>query len=211
MRPKVIVNCAMSPDGKIATKERKQVRISSEEDMRRVRQLRLECDAILVGVGTIVADDPHLTVKNEPRDAQPLRVVLDPNGRTPDGAKVLNDHAPTLIVTLENCTKEFSGQSVLRTGENAIDLERLMEELERRGISSVLVEGGGVTIWSLFSAGLVDEYRVYVGTRIIGGGTAPSPVDGAGFLENDSIGLVLRCVERMGEGVLLTYEVRRDG
>jgi len=187
------------------------VRISSEEDMRRVRQLRLECDAILVGVGTIVADDPHLTVKNEPREVQPLRVVLDPHGRTPDGAKVLNDQAATLIVTLENCTRDFLGRDVLRAGKDVIDLERLMEDLERRGIGSVLVEGGGATIWSLFSAGLVNEYRVYVGTRIIGGVTAPSPVDGAGFLENDSIALVLRCVERMGDGVLLTYEVMRDG
>lgn len=179
--------------------------------MQRVKRLRLECDAILVGVGTIVADDPHLTVKNEPKETQPLRVVLDPQGRTPAGAKVLNDKAATLIVTLDGCTKEFFGQTVLRAGKNVIDLERLMDDLERRGIRSVLVEGGGSTIWSFFSAGLVDEYRVYVGTRIIGGTTAPSPVDGIGFLEDGSVGMVLRSVERMGEGVLLTYEVGRDG
>ncbi len=72
MRPEVLVNCAMSPDGKIATKERRQVRISSEEDRERVRKLRSSCGAILVGVGTILADDPHLTVKGEREGTEPL-------------------------------------------------------------------------------------------------------------------------------------------
>lgn len=187
------------------------MRISSEEDMRRVKQLRLDCDAILVGVGTIVADDPHLTVKNESKDSQPLRIVLDPKGRTPAEAKVLNDQANTLFVTLDNCAKEYNGHEVLRAGKRSIDLDRLMDELERRGIRSVLVEGGGTTIWSFFSAGLVDEYRVYVGTMIIGGGASPTPVDGDGFLQDGFVRLALLSVERMGEGVLLTYEVRRDG
>ncbi|MGB9884681.1 MAG: RibD family protein, partial [Methanomassiliicoccales archaeon] len=105
MRPFVIVNCAMTPDGKIAGKERRQVRISSQEDLERVKKLRASCDAILVGIGTVLADDPHLTVKDPQLEKKPLRVVLDSHGRTPDNAKVLDRNAPTLIATAEECRK----------------------------------------------------------------------------------------------------------
>ena len=98
MRPRVIVNCAMSPDGKIAGSERRQLRISSPEDMDRVKRLRMDCQAILVGAGTILADDPHLTVKGLPKDRQALRVVLDPRGKIPETALVLDDRARTLVV-----------------------------------------------------------------------------------------------------------------
>ena len=85
MRPRVTVNCAMTADGKLASRTRKQLRISSREDMERVKSLRASSDAILVGVGTILADDPHLTVKGLPPEENPLRVVLDSHGRTPAG------------------------------------------------------------------------------------------------------------------------------
>jgi len=90
MRPEVTVNCAMTADGKIAGRTRKQMRISSREDMERVRRLRSTSDAILVGVGTVIADDPHLTVKGLTFEENPLRVVLDSSGRTPDDAQVLD-------------------------------------------------------------------------------------------------------------------------
>lgn len=211
MRPQVLVNCAMSPDGKIATKERRQVRISSEEDMIRVRELRASCDAILVGVGTVLADDPHLTIKGNDRDRNPLRVVLDPRGRTPHEAKVLDAQARTLIVTLRSTENVWPGIDVFRSGEDFIDLLALMDELERLGVRALMVEGGGETIWRFFKAGLVDRYLVYVGTRVFGGREAPSPVDGEGFLEKDTYRLRLRSVERIGEGVLLSYEAERDG
>ena len=83
MRPFIHVNCAMSADGKIAGSDRRQVRISSEEDKQRVKNLRRQYDAILVGVGTVLADDPHLTVKGLSYDENPIRIVLDPHGRTP--------------------------------------------------------------------------------------------------------------------------------
>ena len=100
MRPFIHINCAMSADGKIAGEDRTQVRISSEEDKARVTNLRRKYDAILVGVGTVIADDPHLTVKGANYDTNPVRIVLDPHGRTPDEAKVLNEAAPTVMVTL---------------------------------------------------------------------------------------------------------------
>ncbi len=206
MRPRVTVNCAMSPDGKIATKEHRQIRISSPQDMERVRSLRASVDAILVGVGTILADDPHLSVKGLPPEENPLRVVLDTHGRTPDGAKVLNGNARTLIVTSEACSKTWAGAEVLRVGEESIDLSILLPKLYDLGVKTLMVEGGGETIWSFFRWNMVDVYSVYVGNDILGGRTAPSPVDGEGFTEGEKVHLELRTVERLGDGVLLTYE-----
>jgi 2,5-diamino-6-(ribosylamino)-4(3H)-pyrimidinone 5'-phosphate reductase len=206
MRPRVTVNCAMSPDGKIATREHRQIRISSPEDMERVRSLRASVDAILVGIGTILADDPHLTVKGLSPEKNPLRVVLDSNGRTPDGAKVVDGNSRTIIVTNEACTKTWTNVQVLRAGKDHVDFTVLMPRLYEMGIRTLLVEGGGEVIWSFFRAGMVDVYSVYVGSDILGGRGAPSPVDGEGFLEADRVHMDLRSVERLGEGVLLTYE-----
>ena len=196
----------MSPDGKIATKEHRQIRISSPEDMERVKSLRASVDAILVGIGTILADDPHLSVKSLPPEKNPLRVVLDSHGRTPDGAKVLNGNARTLIVTNQACTKTWTNAQVLRAGKDVVDLTILLPKLHEMGVRTLMVEGGGETIWSFFRMGMVDVYSVYIGNDVLGGRTAPSPVDGEGFLEDEKVHLELRSVEKMGDGVLLTYE-----
>ncbi len=103
-----------------------------------------------------------------------MRVVLDPRGRTPDVAMVLDDRARTLIVTLETTDKVWTGAETFRCGQDAIDLDELMGELERRGVSRVMVEGGGETIWRFFKAGLVDRYFVYMGTGCSVGGRPPA-------------------------------------
>lgn len=210
MRPHVIVNCAMTADGKIAGKSRRQVCISSPEDMERVKKLRMESEAILVGVNTILADDPHLTVKGLSHEMGPIRIVLDSNGRTPDGAKVLDGRARTLIVTSRACARTWPGAEVLRLGDGMVDLHELMRELEARKVQRLMVEGGGETIWSFFKAGLVDEYRVFVGSKVLGGRTAPSPVDGEGFEDDGCVRLQLKSTEVLGDGALLCYEVVRD-
>lgn len=211
MRPRVIVNCAMSPDGKIAGTERRQLRISSPEDMERVRMLRSECQAILVGAGTILADDPHLTIKGLPPERQSLRVVLDPRGKVPETSLILDDRARTLMVTFEDCVRDYPGAETVRLGKGKIDLGALLDLLGARGISNLLVEGGGETIFSFFEARLVDVYSVYVGDFIIGGREAPSPVDGDGFRPGEHVFMRLTSFERLGGGVHLTYEVKRDG
>ncbi|OPX63036.1 MAG: 2,5-diamino-6-ribosylamino-4(3H)-pyrimidinone 5'-phosphate reductase [Methanomassiliicoccales archaeon PtaB.Bin215] len=210
MRPRVIVNCAMSPDGKIAGAERRQLRISSPEDMERVKRLRTECQAILVGAGTILADDPHLTVKGLPREKQALRVVLDPRGKVPENALVLDERARTLMVTLEDCARQYPGAETVRLGKGTLDLSALLDTLGQRGISNLLVEGGGETIYSFFRAGLVDVYSVFVGDFIIGGRESPTPVDGDGFRLGEHVPLRLISFEQLGSGVHLTYEVRHD-
>ena len=210
MRPHVTVNCAMTPDGKIAGRERRQVRISSGEDIERVQRLRASSDAVLVGVGTILADDPHLTVKGPIRGSNPLRVVLDSRGRTPATAKVLDGRAPTLIVTSEESTATWEGAEVARLGKGRVDLSLLLSDLHRRGVRELLVEGGGEVVWSFFREGFVDRYCVFVGSIVLGGRCAPTPVDGEGFDVANAKRLRLREVTRLGDGALLDYEVVSD-
>lgn len=207
MRPTVTVNCAMTADGKLAGRSRRQLRISSPEDLQRVKELRASSDAILVGVGTVVADDPHLTVKGLPPERNPLRIVLDPTGRTPDGARILDDRARTVVVTNEGCDRTWAGAEALRAGRDRIDLRLLLTILHERGVRTLMVEGGGETIFSFFESGLVDRYLVFVGSMIVGGRGSPTPADGVGLPEENVVQLDLVGCERLGNGVLLTYEV----
>lgn len=206
MKPFVRVNCAMSADGKLAGEERKQIRISSDEDIKRVKELRRSYNAILVGVGTVIADDPHLTIKNADYEENPVRIILDSNGRTPDSARVLDGKAPTLVITNESCTKEWPGVEAIRCGKDHVDLTRLMDILSKEyNIESIIVEGGGETIASFFREKLVDEYSVFVGGLIIGGRNAPTPSDGNGWVAEGGIRLNLFSAETLGNGVLLTF------
>lgn len=210
MRPHVTVNCAMTADGKLAGRSRRQLRISSPEDLERVKALRASSDAILVGVGTVLSDDPHLTVKSLPPERNPLRVVLDSSGRTPLGARVLDGRAGTLIATAEECTARWPRAEVLRCGKGRVDLPALLGRLYDRGVRSLMVEGGGETIFSFFREGLVDRYLVFVGSMVVGGRGSPTPADGEGMPENEEVALRLVGSEVLGSGVLLSYEVLRE-
>ncbi|AMK13247.1 diaminohydroxyphosphoribosylaminopyrimidine reductase RibD [methanogenic archaeon mixed culture ISO4-G1] len=206
MRPFIHVNCAMSADGKIAGDDRTQVRISSDEDKTRVKGLRKQYDSILVGVGTVLADDPHLTLKDRDYDTNPVRIVLDPHGKTPDNAQVLNDRAPTVMVTLEGCARSWDCDEIIRAGKETLDLESVMQQLADLGIENILVEGGGKTISSLFRARMVDRYTVFVGGLVIGGKDAPTPCDGDGWVAENGIKLTLEDCEMLGNGALLTFK-----
>lgn len=207
---KVIINCAMSADGKIATQDRKQTAISNDTDMKRVHQLRNSVDAILVGIGTILADDPRLTVKakyvHNPRS--PIRIVLDSKGRTPSKARVLDGESPTIIVTTRESTKEFANAETMRCGSGRVDLEELLSALEDRGVSTLLVEGGSEVIWSFLKSRLADEVYIFIGSVVIGGNSSPTPAggDGAASIE-DAVALRLKNAEVVGDGALLEYEV----
>ena len=210
MAVKVVINCAMSADGKIALKTRRQTKISNEEDKRRVHQLRNSSDAILVGVETVISDDPKLTVNekyvNKPR--RPLRIVLDSNGRTPANALVLNSAAPTMVVTNDRCRKTFPNAEMVRCGRNDVDLKKLMPILEKRGVKTLLVEGGSKVIWSFLRSKFADEVNIFVGSMVIGGEASPTPAGGVGA-ENEKAIIALRLVSArvLGSGVLLNYRV----
>lgn len=208
-RPYVIINCAMSADGKIALPDRKQIRISSEEDMNRVHRLRNSCDAVLVGIGTILSDNPKLTVKEKylcgAKVRKPIRVVLDSNCRMPDDALVLDGSARTIIFCADGKKRWIRGAEVVECGKEKIELKKMLAILRRLGIKRLLVEGGESIIWSFLRSGLFDELNIYIGSMIIGG-KAPTPAGGEGAkTENEIIKLKFVSVERIGGGVLLRY------
>ncbi|MBU0497371.1 MAG: 2,5-diamino-6-(ribosylamino)-4(3H)-pyrimidinone 5'-phosphate reductase [Candidatus Thermoplasmatota archaeon] len=213
-RPYVIINCAMSADGKIATPWRAQLRLSSEEDMARVYRLRADCDAVLVGIGTVLADDPKLTVKEKhvPHPKQPLRVVLDSHCRTPEHALVLNNNAKTLLVTGNTCHYAFHKNHVETISFNLDDhhqlpLRKILDTLYTRGIRTLLVEGGGMIIWNFLQLQSYDELLIYIAPVIIGGAATPTVADGTGILSlNDLVSLQLTDSIRMGNGILLKYK-----
>jgi 2,5-diamino-6-(ribosylamino)-4(3H)-pyrimidinone 5'-phosphate reductase len=211
VRPRVIINAAMSVDGKIALPDGTGVRLSNEEDLRRVHRLRASVDVILVGIGTVLKDDPKLTVKPEyAKGRNPLRVILDSHGRTPETAHVLDGSTPTLIVTSRESDRKFPRAEVQRFGSHEVDLSALLDHLAARGVRTILVEGGSTVIWSFLRGGLADELKVFVSSRVIGGHTAPTLAGGKGSPSLDKApGLRLEQLERLGDGVLLEYAVVR--
>ncbi|MEM2866755.1 MAG: 2,5-diamino-6-(ribosylamino)-4(3H)-pyrimidinone 5'-phosphate reductase [Candidatus Hadarchaeales archaeon] len=212
-RPYVIMNAAMTLDGKIATREGDS-RISCPEDLDRLHRLRAEVDAIMVGAGTVLSDDPSLTVRRA-RGKNPLRVVIDGRARTPPTARVLDDSSETLVVVSRRAPKRRveelrrRGAEVMEGGEEEVDLPGLLEELGRRGVRKVLLEGGSTLNWHMLSLGLVDEVRVAVSPRIVGGTEAKTLVGGEGFGRvREGIELELRKVSRVGRDLLLLYRVK---
>ena len=212
IRLKVTINCAMSADGKIALTSRQQTDISNDLDKRRVHELRNSVDAILVGIGTVLTDNPRLTVKTEYVDDRrnPIRVVLDSRGRTPNEALVLNGEARTVIVTAEECDRTFPNAEVIRSGIGRVDLQKALRALEEMGVQSLLVEGGAEVIWSFLKSRLADEMIIFIGSLVIGGDSSPTPAggEGASSLE-DTVELRLMNAEMLGDGILLEYEVAK--
>lgn len=208
------MNCAVSADGRLAYARGRRARLSGPEDLKRVQALRAGCDAILVGVGTVILDDPSLRVHWEllpgPQGADPLRVVLDTHGRTPPAARVLDSRQPTLVAVGSSCRRTFPAHvAVFRSPRPAVDLPALMEELRRRGVRRVLVEGGSQVIASYLRAGLVSRLTVYVAPVLIGGATAPTMMAGLETPdEQGAVPLTLEAVSRLDDGILLTYVPR---
>jgi len=205
-KPYVVVNCASSIDGKIALPGKKPLKISNEEDVARVHKLRNECDAILVGIETILADNPKLTVKAKYVDKvrQPIRIVLDSELRIPEDAEVMKPNAKTIIVT--TCKEFKKGHvEVIKCGNDKVDLKRLMEILYDRGIKKLLVEGGSTVIWEFLENKLVDEMMVFYSPIIIGN-NAPTIAGGEGAKsEEELIKMEIKSIERIGNGCLVKF------
>ncbi len=208
-RPHVIINCAMSLDGKIASQSGKQMKISCEEDIKRMYELRNNSDAVLVGIGTVLSDDPKLTVKEKyvKNPKQPIRIVLDTNCRTPIDALVVNDAAKTLIIIGKDCNKKFLNNVELikcKIDEKGlIDLENLIQILKNKGIKKLMVEGGSTVIGSFLKSNLVDDMFVYVAPIIIGGKNTPTLVKNI----DENINLKLVETKKIGPGILLHYRL----
>ena len=213
MRPKIILNCAASADGKIALPNRRNLKLSNEQDFERLHYLRNNCDAILVGIGTILEDNPSLTVGLARKNKRnPLRIVLDTNFRTPSDAKVLDNKAETIIAVGENSIIEPQTRAeTIRCGIDEINIERLLDKLGKRGIETILVEGGETVMWSFLERELFDEFNVFISSMIIGGKSTPTIAGGKGFLDDsEPLKLKLASSEQLGDGVLLRYQKSKD-
>jgi 2,5-diamino-6-(ribosylamino)-4(3H)-pyrimidinone 5'-phosphate reductase len=226
MRPYVVVNIAMSADGKISTRERRQVRISGAQDFTRVDRLKAGCDAVMVGIGTVLADDPSLTVKSEECrkyrrkqgwDDHPVRIVVDSTCRIPPDASILHKGEGKRVVAVSrraDATKISlleEKATVIIAGEDEVDLCALMNKLGAMGVHRVLVEGGGTLIAGLIEADLVNEIYTFIGNIIIGGKDSPTFTDGEGFIVESAFPR-LRLLEarRIEQGILLHWNVENS-
>ena len=215
--PLVTAKFAMSLDGKIATRTGDSKWITSAESRRYVHEMRARSDAIMVGIGTALADDPQLTARDAdgvPLPSQPLRVIVDSSGRLPSDAALLSQPGDTLVAMAREdagarARLEAAGALVFAAGgDDRVNLGALLSELGRREITSVFVEGGGALLGSLFDEGLVDRVVGFVAPVIIGGAGALSPVGGSGAARMaDVVRLSGARVERIGEDVVVMGSV----
>ncbi len=214
-RPYVVLNSAMSLDGKIATPEGDS-RLSSPEDLRRVHRLLASVDGIMVGLGTLLADDPKLMVKLV-RGRNPHRIIVDSKARTPLDAFVIKTAAktPTIIAVTSRASKrrvrelENACATVLTCGRGPqVSLTLLLTRLRATGIEKILLEGGGTLSWSMLSEGLVDEVSVAISPRIVGGADAVTLAEGDGVARiKDAVRLRLVSVKDYGSDLVLRYRV----
>jgi 2,5-diamino-6-(ribosylamino)-4(3H)-pyrimidinone 5'-phosphate reductase len=217
-RPYVILNAAVSLDGKIATRLGES-ELSSLEDWERVHRLRCRVDAIMIGMNTVLVDNPKLTIKC---GRSPLKIVVDSLARTPPTARLLTHRGESKVMIAVGGKAPAhrikalrkAGAEVFRAGRRRrVNLKILMEELHRRGVGRLLVEGGGNLNWSLIREGLVDEVQVALTPVIIGGRKAVSLVEGEGFGRiSEAQRLKLLSVEKVGFNLLLKFKcLPREG
>lgn len=203
-RPFVVWKVAATLDGRVAAEDGSSRWVSSDESRRDAHRLRAECDTIVVGVGTVLADDPHLTVRDADGSLvgeQPLRVVVDSDGRTPGSARVLDDSAPTWVATAAELGAGPDG---------GVDLGVLMKGLWARDRTLVLLEGGPTLAGGFVRAGLVDRVVAYLAPTLLGAGVPVLHGTGIRTLA-DGVALDIDDVRRVGPDVRVTARPRRKG
>ena len=224
MKPYVILNAAMTLDGKIATRTGSS-EISGPEDLERVHEIIKEVDAIMVGIGTVLADDPRLTVHkiNARKEDNPIRVVVDNKARTPIDFRILNDDAETVIAVSSICdennpdcdmeavarAKEISKKAdVFYSSKESVDLVEFMEYLSSKGIETLMLEGGSTLNFSMIRENLIDEVKICIAPMIVGGKDSKTFFDGEGFdYMKDAVQLKLEKYYSLGKDFVMEYKV----
>ena len=217
-QPYVALKAAMTLDGKIATRTGASRWVTGEAARAHGHSLRHRYRAIMVGSGTVLADDPLLTCRIE-NGRDPLRVVCDSRLRTPLAAQIVQtaQEAPTLIATCETDSAriapyENSGCRVwsLPERDGRVDLSALMQRLGAENIDSVLIEGGGTLAWAALEAGIVQKVYSYIAPKLFGGRDAKTPVEGEGVaLPEECAQLSVANISRLGADILVESEVQR--
>ena len=224
MKPYVILNAAMTLDGKIATKTGSS-EISGHEDLERVHEIRKEVDGIMVGIGTVLADDPRLTVHkiNAKKEDNPVRVVVDNKARTPLNFRILNDDALTVIAVSSICdennpgcdieavqrAKELSKKAdVFYSSKESVNLTEFMEYLYSKGIETLMLEGGSTLNFSMIRENLIDEVKICIAPMIVGGKDSKTFFDGEGFdYMKEAVPLKLEKYYPLGKDFVMEYKV----
>ncbi len=171
--PYVILKAALTLDGKIGDPKRSIYKITGRESLEEVHRLRNRVDAILVGVGTIISDNPSLTVRLVEAIHEPYRIVIDPDLRTPTDAKIFSSGGDVIIVTKEEEASEKYREAIVWTFKEEGDLipvEEILKKAGECGITSILVEGGSHTFTNFINAELVDKYLLFYSTSFLGDG-----------------------------------------
>lgn len=221
--PFCIMKTAMTLDGKIAAYTGDSKWITGEASRKYVHQLRHRAASIMVGIGTILADDPMLTTRFDAGEgSDPIRIIVDSSARIPLEAKVLNlkSRARTIIATTEKADKdkiealkEKDAEVIITPLKNEkVDLSFLMKALGERKIDSILLEGGSELNYAALEEGIVDKINAFIAPKIIGGSTAKTPVGGEGkAYMKDAILLKEIDIQRFGDDIMVEGYIRKEG
>jgi GTP cyclohydrolase II len=212
-RPFVVLKYAQTLDGRIATSTGDSKWISGEQERSISHGLRAHCDAVLVGAGTMMRDDPQLTVRLVP-GASPIRVILDSTLRLPLDAKALSDDAPTIVVTTERANEKARralhqrgiGVRTVASSGARVHIPSALKALREMGITSLLVEGGAQVITSFFAERAVDRVVVGIAPKVLGRGTEAVGDLGLRYV-CDGIALANATVHQVGEDFLVAADV----
>lgn len=218
-RPLVTYKAAMSLDGRVASPTGDSRWISSVESRELVHRWREECDAVAVGIGTALADDPLLTARLEGSSSQPVRVVFDSRARLPLGSALVNsaDEAPLIVICApeaasarRNALEGAGAEVIVAPGRTkAARLEAALDELGRRQIQDLLVEGGPTLAGALFDAGEIDQLRLFVAPVLVGAAEARAVLEGEGAVRiADGIRPLATDFEQVGEDMLVRARLR---
>jgi len=217
-KPYVVMKYAMTADGKIATRTGKSKWITGEKARKRVHEDRNLHTGIMVGVGTVIADDPMLDCRLE-EGRNPIRILCDTTLRTPITARVIQtaSEIPTILAT--TCADIAKHRPYLDQGcqimvvsehDGTIDLKRLMMQLGEAGIDSILLEGGATLNASALKADIVQKVQTYIAPKLFGGASAPTPVAGLGVDHPDQAYLLKNSKTTiLGEDILIESEVEK--
>ena len=218
-KPYVVMKYAMTMDGKIAAYTGESKWVTGEAARIHVQEQRLKYTGIMVGVGTVLADDPMLTCRLE-NSRNPVRIICDSHLRTPLTSKIVRtaETIPTILASSSKDQQKIKnyeelGCQVLYVPEKNghIDLNRLMELLGAAKIDSILLEGGGSLNWSALESGIVQKVQTYIAPKLFGGEEAKTPVEGKGFPDPASAILLKNSeIIRIGDDFLIESEVKRN-